>query len=62
MSRLEIDEDRCTGHGRCYALAPHLFDSDDYGHAVLLPVDEIDEKAAREAVQNCPEHAIRFEP
>ena len=47
MSRLEIDLERCTGHGRCYALAPKLFDADDYGHAVLVPTDDIDRKGPR---------------
>ena len=42
MSRLEIDSDRCTGHGRCYSLAPKLFDADEYGHAILVPTDTID--------------------
>ena len=62
MSRLEIDLERCTGHGRCYALAPKLFDADDYGHAVLIPTDDIDPKDAMAAVQSCPEGAIHFEP
>ena len=30
---IQIDPERCTGHGRCYALAPELFDCDDEGHA-----------------------------
>ena len=62
MSRLEIDQERCTGHGRCYALAPNLFDADDFGHAVLIQTEDIDEKEARAAVQGCPEEAILFEP
>jgi ferredoxin len=62
MSRLEIDQERCTGHGRCYSLAPSLFDSDEFGHAVLVPTHEINETDAWTAVQNCPEGAIRFEP
>jgi ferredoxin len=62
MSRLEIDSDRCTGHGRCYSLAPKLFDADEYGHAILVPTDTIDPDAAWAAVQSCPEGAIQFEP
>jgi ferredoxin len=62
MSRLEIDQDRCTGHGRCYSLVPSLFDSDEFGHAVLVPTDHINETDAQMAVQNCPEGAIRLEP
>jgi ferredoxin len=61
MSRLEIDEERCTGHGRCYSLAPHLFEADEFGHAVLVPTDHIDETDAWTAVQNCPEGAISLD-
>jgi ferredoxin len=58
--RLLIDEDRCSGHGRCYTLVPSLFESDDQGHGVvlgdILAADQLD--AARSAVLNCPEQAI----
>jgi ferredoxin len=59
--RLRLDSDKCQGHGRCYALAPELFDSDDEGYSVLKVTDEIPpelERAARLAVDNCPEFAI----
>jgi len=58
--KLAVDAERCTGHGRCYALAPHLFDADDHGHSVLLCVDvpPAHEREARAAVANCPEDAI----
>ena len=62
--RLRIDEDACTGHGRCYSLAPDLFDSDDFGHGVVIG-DEVPaglEDQARSAVANCPERAITLEP
>jgi ferredoxin len=59
--RVNLDTEKCQGHNRCYALAPELFDVDDYGTAVLL-IDgdipsELQEKA-RLAVANCPEYAI----
>ncbi len=60
--RVECDFDLCTGHGRCYTLAPSLFDSDERGHCVVLveevPVEE--EGNARIAVGNCPEHALQI--
>ena len=31
--RLRVDDEKCQGHNRCYALAPELFDVDDYGYA-----------------------------
>lgn len=55
-----VDADLCVGHGRCYALSPDVFGTDDYGHAVVL-VEEVDgplADAARVGVENCPERAI----
>lgn len=62
--RVRIDEERCQGHGRCFTIAPALFDSDDLGNGVVLgdgtvPPDE--EHAARLAVANCPESAVSLE-
>ena len=62
--RLRIDPDLCTGHGRCYTLAPELFEPDDQGHGVVLAEGEVppgQEDAARRAVANCPERAITLE-
>jgi ferredoxin len=60
--RLRLDEDICTGHGRCYALAPDLFEPDEEdGHGKLLHGGEVPaglEEQARRAVSNCPERAI----
>ena len=56
-----IDTGKCSGHGRCYTLAPEIFDCDDEGFSVLL-VDEVTDTARTqkllEAVANCPERAI----
>jgi ferredoxin len=59
--RIVIDADICTGHGRCYAIAPELFDADDDGRGVVLAdaVAPEAEEAARRAVANCPERAVR---
>ena len=58
--KIHVDPERCTGHGRCYALAPHVFDADDHGHCVLLvaEVPPTHQREARAAVVNCPEDAI----
>lgn len=62
--RVVIDSDKCQGHNRCYALAPELFDVDDYGSALVvgdgIVPPELAEKA-RLAVANCPEFAISIE-
>ena len=60
MTRVAVDPDRCTGHGRCYTLAPDVFDADEVGHCVVL-VDDVSgelESQAATAEQNCPESAI----
>lgn len=65
--RIRFDRDACQGHGRCYALAPDLFDTDDEGYAILLvtaPDGQLapeQEAAARLAADNCPEYAITVE-
>ena len=59
--RVVLDQERCQGHNRCYALAPEIFDVDDYGVAVLLHEGEVPiglEDKARLAIANCPEFAI----
>lgn len=63
--KLTIDSEMCTGHGRCYTIAPELFEPDDYGNGQVLPAGtdvpaELVEKA-RLAVANCPERAITLE-
>lgn len=61
--RVRIDPEVCTGHGRCYSLAPEVFEPDDYGHGkVILDVVPEELRARAElGVQNCPEHAISVE-
>jgi ferredoxin len=59
--RVSVDAQKCQGHNRCYALAPELFDVDDYGQAVVIgdgSVTPDQAGAARLAVANCPEFAI----
>jgi ferredoxin len=59
--RIQIDSEKCQGHNRCYALAPELFDVDDYGAALVLHHGIVPaglEDKARLAIANCPEYAI----
>ena len=58
--RVAVDPERCVGHGRCYALAPAVFDADDQGHCVVLHHEVTGDLAdlARRAADNCPESAI----
>ena len=60
MTHVSVDPERCTGHGRCYTLAPDVFDADDLGHSIVL-IDEVSGEMGRHAAigeQNCPENAI----
>ena len=55
--KIVLDSDRCTGHGRCYSLAP------DEGHSVVI-ASEVPaglESQARIAVENCPETCISLD-
>ena len=59
--KIQIDAERCQGHGRCYDLAPSLFGDDEEGFGQVLgdgTVRPEQEREARLAVVNCPEHAI----
>ena len=62
--KVRVDQDKCQGHGRCDALAPELFESDDYGNAHepgagVVPPDK--EEQARLAAAICPELAVILE-
>lgn len=61
--RVSVDLDICTGHGRCYALAPEVFDADDDGYCSpkFSDVPPALEEQARLGARNCPEEAITVE-
>jgi ferredoxin len=64
MTRVCVDADRCVGHGRCYTLAPDVFDADEVGHSIVR-VEKISDELKAQAVdaeQNCPEGAITLSP
>jgi ferredoxin len=61
--KIEIDYQRCQGHARCIALAPELFDIDDYGNGKVRfegPLAPERLEKARYVQRNCPEYAIRI--
>ena len=63
--RIALDNNKCQGHGRCYALAPQLFESDAEGYAVLLAEGDVPAALADQAelaADNCPEFAIELQP
>jgi ferredoxin len=64
MTHVCVDADRCVGHGRCYTLAPDVFDADEIGHSIVRVENVSGELEARaaDAEQNCPEGAITLLP
>ena len=58
--KVRIDTEACTGHGRCYTLAPEVFDSDDRGYGLVISEELPEDRRAQAliGVQNCPEQAI----
>ena len=61
--RVTVDAETCTGHGRCYVLAPDVFAPDDYGHCIVIHEEVGDDLAAqaRAGAENCPERAITIQ-
>jgi ferredoxin len=61
--RVRVDPEKCQGHNRCQALAPALFELDEYGSAKevgdgVVPEDQLE--AAYLARANCPEMAVEI--
>ena len=62
--KMRIDEELCTGHGRCAHYAPNVFrlDNDGYnadmGSTITVPAGE--EKQAKLGMKSCPERAINL--
>ena len=59
--RIKVDPDLCEGHNRCFALAPDLFEMDDYGLSSAVNDGVVPpgrEEQARLAIDNCHEFAI----
>lgn len=57
-----VNGELCTGHGRCYSLAPDIFEPDDEGYNAQrdAPIDisSDDEELTLMAARACPEGAI----
>jgi ferredoxin len=63
MLRVRVDAQLCVGHGRCYALAPAVFQEDDAGRGVVVAAcvkDALGDQVKR-AQESCPEGAIKAE-
>lgn len=61
--KVQIDSERCQGHGRCYDLAPQLFTEDEEGYGQVIgdgTVASDNEHQAQLAFSNCPENAVQI--
>lgn len=59
--RVQVDQSKCQGHNRCAAIAPDLFEIDEYGTAHVVgdgSVPPARQARALLAVDNCPEFAV----
>lgn len=60
--RYLVESDLCTGHGRCYSLAPEVYDADDDGfnadRGAVIEVQQDSEANAVLGAKSCPERAI----
>lgn len=62
--KVRVNTELCQGHNRCFALAPELFDIDDYGTAFAIGDGAVPpelEAKAKLARDNCPEFAVELE-
>jgi ferredoxin len=62
--KVTVDHELCTGHARCFALAPEVFSIDDEGYCSFSEkvVDDTLAAAAERGASVCPEGAIKVEP
>jgi ferredoxin len=60
--KYSVDRSLCSGHGRCYTLAPMVYEPDGDGFNSRIgetaDVPPGDEEAARLGITSCPEGAI----
>lgn len=60
--RVEVDLDKCTGHGICESIADDVFEVADDGIVVILDNErpEFDRDRMQQAVTQCPVAALRL--
>ena len=59
--KLKADHLRCSGHARCHALAPEVYDTDNVEGKVVLKMSEVPPSLQGQALRgarSCPERAI----
>jgi ferredoxin len=57
---VEVDHDRCTGHARCNAESPEIFELDEFGYSSITRLTVASDRRAEAdaGASACPERAI----
>ncbi len=60
--KVEVDLDKCTGHGICESIAEDVFEVQDDGSVLIHDAErpETDRGRMRQAVTQCPAAALRL--
>lgn len=64
MTRIELDRNRCEGHGLCEQTAPEIYRLDDEGE-LELPADDVPAERrvkAEAGARVCPVAALKIQP
>lgn len=58
-----VSREKCSGHARCFAMGPDVYDLDDEGYIAITECDVPShlEQQAVDGAESCPEGAIRIE-
>lgn len=55
--RIDVDQERCEGHGQCAEKAPGVYALDDDGYVQLLASEDLE--AALAGARSCPVAALK---
>jgi ferredoxin len=58
--RVEVDLDKCTGHGICESIAEDVFEVQDDGTVRIQENDRPEADRVQQAVTQCPAAALRL--
>ncbi|MGB8406031.1 MAG: ferredoxin [Mycobacterium sp.] len=60
--RIEVDLDKCTGHGICESIADEIFEVQDDGAVRIQDAErpESDRERMQQVVTQCPAAALRL--
>ena len=58
--KIVVAREKCSGHARCFAIGPEVYDLDEDGYVALTECDVPAhlEQQAIDGAQSCPEGAI----